>query len=178
MRSEKIRISKLEAAARQLDCAISLWFQDGDEVSIHTLAAAAYQICHDTKEQRGDPFPLLYYSPMIKEPFRRKWINAVKSPINFFKHADKDTHAIIEFSPPSSIGLMIFAAAGLRVTGVPTSRPVHALIDYLAIHDAEYIVESYRKEFADKFPVDYINQIKLIPKAEFFDQFMSAARLL
>jgi hypothetical protein len=40
----KVAITKLEAARRQLRVAISLWFQDGDEVSIHTLACTAHEI--------------------------------------------------------------------------------------------------------------------------------------
>ena len=34
-----VRVSKLNAARRQLDCAIEMWFADKDEVAIHTLAA-------------------------------------------------------------------------------------------------------------------------------------------
>jgi len=36
-----VRLSKFEAARRQLETAIKLYFADGDEVSIHALAAAA-----------------------------------------------------------------------------------------------------------------------------------------
>jgi hypothetical protein len=35
------RISKLDAAERQIDTAIRLYFEDGDLVSIHKLSAAA-----------------------------------------------------------------------------------------------------------------------------------------
>jgi hypothetical protein len=37
-----IRITSLEAAQRQLDVALTLWFGDGDEVAIHTLAGSAH----------------------------------------------------------------------------------------------------------------------------------------
>ena len=49
----KVAITKLDAARRQLWVAISLWFQDGDEVAIHTLACAAHQIIHDINQHRG-----------------------------------------------------------------------------------------------------------------------------
>jgi transcriptional regulator with XRE-family HTH domain len=45
--SAKLKVSKLDAARRQLECAIELWFLEKDEVSVHTLAGAAYQIIHD-----------------------------------------------------------------------------------------------------------------------------------
>jgi hypothetical protein len=48
-------VTKLEAAQRQLDTAIELWFRDGDAVSIHTLVGAAYQILYDPNKKRGGP---------------------------------------------------------------------------------------------------------------------------
>ena len=48
-----IRVSKLDAARRQPDAAIKLWFADGDEVSVHTLAAAAHQTIHDINQKKG-----------------------------------------------------------------------------------------------------------------------------
>ena len=40
-------ITKLEAAERQLAQAIRLFFGQGDEIAIHTLASTAYQILSD-----------------------------------------------------------------------------------------------------------------------------------
>jgi hypothetical protein len=42
-----LRISKLDAAKRQLETAITLYFNSGDWVSIHALAGAAYMIIRD-----------------------------------------------------------------------------------------------------------------------------------
>ncbi len=53
-----LEISKLDAAKRQLDTAIRLYFCDGDPVSIHTLAAASYNILRDVTEQIGPLFTL------------------------------------------------------------------------------------------------------------------------
>jgi hypothetical protein len=38
----KIKISKLEAARRQLDTAIRLYFMESDSVSVHTLAGRRF----------------------------------------------------------------------------------------------------------------------------------------
>ena len=48
-----MQLSKLEAARRQLETAIKLYFEYGDEVSIHALAAAAYSLIRDINEHRG-----------------------------------------------------------------------------------------------------------------------------
>ena len=46
-------INKLDAACQQLNTAISLWFSDGDAISVHTLACSAYQIVHDINRRQG-----------------------------------------------------------------------------------------------------------------------------
>lgn len=49
----EFKVSKLDAAKRQLGTAIRLYFSDGDPVSIHTLTAAAYNILRDVTKQKG-----------------------------------------------------------------------------------------------------------------------------
>jgi hypothetical protein len=69
-----ITVTKLEAARRQLRTAIELWFHSGEPVSIHTLAAAAYQVVHDLNRRKKGP-PLLLDNDMIKVEYRREYIN-------------------------------------------------------------------------------------------------------
>jgi hypothetical protein len=45
-------IGKLDAAQRQLDCAIRLWFVDEDNLAIHTLAYAACCLLRDLLEEQ------------------------------------------------------------------------------------------------------------------------------
>jgi hypothetical protein len=42
----KIKITKMDAAKRQVRTAIKLWFMEEDPVSIHTLVSAAHEIIH------------------------------------------------------------------------------------------------------------------------------------
>ena len=51
-----VQISKIAAAQRQLDAAIRMFFQREDELAIHTVAAAAFQILRDVTKQRGGHF--------------------------------------------------------------------------------------------------------------------------
>lgn len=99
--AHKVKISKIEGARRQIDCAITLWFLDGDEVSIHTLAAAAHQVIHDLKTHNGGTTKLLYDLALVKDEHRKQWKKLLKDASNFFKHADKDPNPTgeIEFSP-------------------------------------------------------------------------------
>jgi hypothetical protein len=52
-----LQISKIAAAQRQMDAAIRMFFQREDELAIHTIAAAAFQILRDLlAERRGSRF--------------------------------------------------------------------------------------------------------------------------
>ena len=50
---QTIIVAKLDAAKRQLETAIRLYFSNGDPISIHTLAGAAYNIVWDVNKKRG-----------------------------------------------------------------------------------------------------------------------------
>ena len=49
----ELTVTKLDAAKRQLETAIRLWFHDAHPVSIDTLAAAALQVLVDINTKRG-----------------------------------------------------------------------------------------------------------------------------
>jgi len=51
-----VHLKKTTAAKRQLDTAIRLYFAHDDELSIHTLVAAAFRILRDLIEKRGTDF--------------------------------------------------------------------------------------------------------------------------
>ena len=49
----EIQTTKLDAARRQLETAIALLFNDGDAISTHTLAYAAFGVLKDVAAHRG-----------------------------------------------------------------------------------------------------------------------------
>lgn len=92
------KISKLEAARRQLQTAIKLFFNDGDSISIHTLAAAAYTILRDLADDQKMIIEDEVLS-LVKDEMRSTFIKKMKEPQNFFKHADKDPKNELRFNP-------------------------------------------------------------------------------
>ena|ERR1700733_9840765 len=173
----KLQISKIEAARRQLDTAIEMWFCDKDPVSVHTVAAAAYQIVHDVKVRRGIDHGLLYDSKMVKDEYRGQWINAMKKAQNFFKHADRDPEGILEFSPFGNLVFILLAAAGLRLLKVDGSHEVGALFLWLTLHEPGMISKEYIEMFHQRTGIDDFEDVKAIPKAVFFEQYLEASRL-
>ena len=99
--SKLVRVSKLEAAERQLAVATELYFRDSDPVAIHSLVAAAYNVIRDLSKHRKAP-PMAVKDHLLtpvsagKRQQVRDWVNSFE---NFFKHADRDPDAEIELNP-------------------------------------------------------------------------------
>jgi hypothetical protein len=99
MDTRKIKISKLEAARRQLDTAIRLYFSNGDPVSTHTLAAAAFEVLKDL--DKHGPKTGTFHDRIqvnVKPQYQKFVLNLFKESQNFFKHADQDPEKVLEFS--------------------------------------------------------------------------------
>jgi len=96
----ELQISKLDAARRQLDVAVRLYFREDDPVSIHTLACAALELLSGLNRVRGGG-PLL--KDVVLKSVRPERLaearRAVNAPGNFFKHADRDPLSVIVFKP-------------------------------------------------------------------------------
>jgi len=61
----KLHLSKLDAALRQLETAVTLYFHSSDPISIHTLTAAAYNVLQGIKKHRGAGFQMFKDADMV-----------------------------------------------------------------------------------------------------------------
>jgi hypothetical protein len=87
--SHEIVIDKIDAARRQLESAVKMFFYEWDVVSQHTLISAANGILYDLAKQQGIQGSIKD-SPLIWSEERKEFIKAINLPQNFFKHADQD----------------------------------------------------------------------------------------
>ncbi len=175
MDETKIKVSKLDAAKRQLDAAIELWFYDQDPVAVHTLAAAAYEIIHDINLKKGGSVDLLYDTVMIKDEYRKEYVDLVKKPGNFFKHADRDPEAILEFAVEACFGFFIFSVKGLQNLGERLSDRVGILVDWIHVNRPEWITADKKKALADRLGVEGINALRKLSKREYFEKGLQIA---
>ena len=98
----KSEIDKFEAAQRQLDCAIRLWFVDEDSIAIHTLAYAACCILRDLFDsQRREVLGKFEVSQKFGEV------------PNFLKHADRDPEYVLNAHSRLSVDLTVAFAIRL-----------------------------------------------------------------
>jgi hypothetical protein len=167
-----LKISKLDAARRQLQTAITLWFTGGDPVAIHALAFAAYEIIHTVSKKRDPKRPeLLFDATFIKKEKRSEFNALMKKHANFFKHADRDGEAVIEFNPEASQYFVVFALAGLDACGERHNVEEMAFSWWMNIHKPHLLAEEAQKLIADQIPNETIRLIKTMAKAEFFELF-------
>lgn len=92
-----MELTKTEVATRQLDAAIKIFFDAGDMVSTHTLAAASATVFADILKNRGVRSwrdRMIEGEPELSE---KEVINILRSAQNFFKHADNDPDGLIDF---------------------------------------------------------------------------------
>jgi hypothetical protein len=92
-------LTKLDAAKRQLETAIKLYFSEDDPVSIHTLSAAAYNILRDVGQNTGaNPMMIKNMSLKYVIPGKEKlFLKRINEAENYFKHADKDHEATLKY---------------------------------------------------------------------------------
>jgi hypothetical protein len=170
-----ITLSKLEAGSRQLRTAITLWFDEGDPVSVHALAFAAYEIFHTVSAHR-DPNrrDLLFDSDWIKDEFRRDWNRHIRREANFFKHGDRDPEGSIDFNPDLTEWFILFATYARALCRAPQSDEETLFTWWLQINKPDILTEQGRKFVADHVPVDYLENIRTLSKSRFREAFRQA----
>ncbi len=167
-----IMISKLDAARRQLATAITLWFEDRDPVSIHTLVFAAYEIIHAVSKQRNPARrDLLFNSQLIEDEHRVEYVKFVKEHGNFFKHALNDGNAVIEFRPVLSQMFFLMAILGVELCGEQKNAEESAFMWWQYIDKPDWLTESGRKLLEDTVPSENVAYLRTRPKSEFLQAF-------
>ncbi len=162
-----LKVSKTDAAKRQLETAIRLWFFSADPVSIHTLAAAAHQILHDLGKKRGVPATLRDL-PGIRPEYEKVVRETVSRYENFFKHADKDPDALLDFNQQATEIFILDAVVtyeSLTQEIVPILSTFKA---WMFIQKPELMKEEFRQKL-----INGLNALgadfSRISKAEFFN---------
>jgi hypothetical protein len=177
MKPGAIHVSKLDAARRQLRTAIRLWFYDGDPVSIHTLAYAAYEVIHAISKKRNPKRELLFDAKIVKEEYRSLMNRALKYPANFFKHANKVDEEVIEFHPKLSELFIIFAIHGVGACGEVADAEESAFWMWMALHEPDFLLAEGKKLLAERIPVEGWEMLRHTKKDEFLEMWFQARAL-
>lgn len=97
----KLRVTKLDAAKRQLELAVWLYAGEGDPVSTHTLACAAREIIRRiNRSMGGAPTIRESLKDRIKPTHRRRVYDKLNAPRNFFVHCTPgQEHKAVDLLP-------------------------------------------------------------------------------
>src|SRR2546429_3951359 len=107
---DKLPLTKFDVARRQLETAITLWFHDGDTVSVHTLTMAAHEILRVINKSRGGPPMLGEPAPQIREEYTDVYREVVIASSQFFKHSSRDADETHLFAPKVNQYIILEAA--------------------------------------------------------------------
>ena len=100
--SVPVNISKLDAAKRELEHTIRLFFNYGDIVVMHLVASAAETLLADIGQKSGITSIKDEITKRVKKDKQKYVLDKLNEAYNFFKHADKDPSKLLEFYPESS----------------------------------------------------------------------------
>lgn len=177
--TQKFVIAKMAAAKRQLKTAIRLWFYDGDPVSVHTLVYASYEIISDICEHRGiHGNHMLYDSPLVKDEYKGMWNKMMREHGNFFKHADKDPNATIEFSMVLTEMFLTVAVMALQESGEELAVEEGAYLLWIALHYPETMTPEFQAMLDERVAVKDIQVLRKAQKSEFFENYQQVQIIL
>jgi hypothetical protein len=175
-----IKVTKFEAARSQLKTAITLWFNDGDPVSILSLAHGAHEILHRIYRNRGFS-DLLYDAKNIKEQYRKDFVRALKAAPSFIKHLNESPHegedTATEFPFGTCTLFILFSIYAVRKLD-ELSDEEKAFLVWCAIQEPHLFL---KQSLADLVPVETVkifDDIRNNSPKEFYDLVIQALALI
>ncbi len=169
---KKLPVTKLDAARRQLETAITLWFHDADPVSVHTLAMATHGILRALNKKRGGPPMIGDPSPSIRPGYEKKVADIVVRSSNFFKHGAKDPLATDYFAPELNQLIILNACNTFEALAQEKKPLMWTFIVYLAIHEPSIFMPEFVASI-QKNPL--FGTAKQLSKPAFFAEWLPAA---
>ena len=162
-----IRVSKIEAARRQIELSIKLLFQNEDPIGILTLAAAGFRILRDLGE-KADAKTHHHLKKIIKPGMEGKLWKAFNRPADFLKHAEDAHDGILEnIQEEANDVLILFACLYYKDLGHQWTLQMEAFITwYMLLHHEiiELLIEDPTKY--DMAADDEISALKEKPRSE------------
>lgn len=117
------KLTKLEAARREINAAIRMYFNDEDPVAIHALIAGGTQIISDLGKKKEMQLGIESGIKHIRPERQKEFREMMREPQNHIKHADRegDENKILEYRPATIEFYLYLGASGYQeYTGVDT----------------------------------------------------------
>ncbi|MBC3383419.1 hypothetical protein [Pseudomonas sp. SWRI179] len=129
----QVTCTKFEAASRQLNEAISLFFADHDPLAVRTLVAASHGLLADLVEHKQPDGSWRSHLVESSGLSRKEALAAINSVQNFLKHADRDPNAHLNFDEEENDHIIFIATLECGELGGPLTTAMQAFqVWYLA----------------------------------------------
>lgn len=146
----KMKIHKIEAAQRQLDTAISLFFAHGDPCAVIALAAASEDVLGQyvdgewVKGNQSNMFCRMYNNAISrglgytsKKEFSQKLVNRTK---NSLKHANTEEEQYVSFNEEEMVIRLMLAVMNFQIGAAkPFSEPMSKFEAWLKDNRPHYL---------------------------------------
>lgn len=132
-----VKISKLEAARRQLRLAIRLLFEEADPIPVHTLVGSSSIVLSDLVEHK---IPLKSWDRFAQQANNisaAEYFRVMREAQNFLKHAKSDPDALFDFNPTDTETLAFWAVMNAGELGPLSIEESVMQLWYLACHDPQ-----------------------------------------
>jgi hypothetical protein len=119
---------------------------------------------------RGGP-ELLYDSICFKDEFRGQAIRHLRRTYDFFRHADREPEATIDFDESHTEAFLLFSCYGLEALGVAPDVTREAMVIYFAVRHPELLTNAGRERIVNKLPIQTSEWLKTVPRERFFEAY-------
>ena len=150
-------VDKTAVASRLVKEAVWLFFNQRDNIAIHTVIASAHQILFDLGKKK-EVVSAVKNPDQIEDSSFKEFLNSINFPYNFFKHADRDSEDKINVGPLSRMTEDFIMDAIVMLQRVSGEIPTEAKVYW------HWFVSAYPEEF-DNLPKD--GHIATMQQAEF-----------
>jgi hypothetical protein len=143
------KISKIEAARRQLDSAIRLYFDNEDLLAVHALSRAAFRVLYDLQPANDN------HKELVTKTIQYLGWGNFNELTNFLKHADRDPDA--EVDEPSEPAIQIgigFAAMLYQHTTKTLTLEMKAFHVWMKVMNPEHFPDVREPDW--EFEEDYL----------------------
>jgi len=110
-----ITVDKYQAAYRQLNTAIRIYFSGGDLVSVHTLAGASHIIFHDLVENKHPNGSWEITAAQDSKLELGKFLKIAREAQNFIKHASRDPNGVLTLNEEDTEHLLFLVIQNICI---------------------------------------------------------------
>jgi len=173
-----VTISKSEVAVRQLDTAIKLLFNNGDPLSIRTLAGAAFNVLSDLADAKSKNSS--WRARLISDSgmSRGEAIATLNNVQNFLKHANQDPDTALEFDEAENHDVLFVATLTCGDLNIPLSASIQAFQVWFIILYSERFTSNGQAFIAERFPGPDIKTMSTSEKLQYGNSLIEDAETL